>query len=120
MKNIIALFILCLLVFSGAWSVLADVTFQQDSKNPKLKRVEVINVKTGGSGLVNCLGEICTIDETNMTGINWQSLNALGVAGINWTAANISGQGINWTSVSTYAASFGGAHSNVNWTSFGI
>lgn len=119
MKKLLSVILLCVLVFSGAWFAFADLTMQKDGSSPKIKRFEILNIKTGGSGDVSCLGEICTIDETNMTGINWQSLNALGVAGINWTAANISGSGINWTSVSTYAT-IGGAHSGINWTSFGI
>lgn len=119
MKKILSSVLLGTLLIVGVGSAFADLTMQKDNSNPKIKRFEVLNIKTGGSGQVTCVGEICTLDETNLTGVNWQSLNALGVAGVNWTGALLSGQGINWTSISTYAT-IGGAHSGINWTSFGI
>lgn len=98
----------------------ADVTLKKDSQNPPIGRVEVLNVKTGGSGAVTRTGEIGNIDLTNFTGINWTALNALGVAGINWTGANIMGKGINWTDIRAYGTSFGGDHSGINWQAFGV
>lgn len=119
MKKYLSVFIMVAMVLVSAKSY-ADLTFKKDSQNPPLKRVEILNIKTGGSGVITCLGEICSFDNTNLTGVNWQSLNALGVAGINWTGANISGTGTNWTSIRAYGSSFGGNTSGINWQAFGV
>jgi hypothetical protein len=42
------------------------------------------------------------------------------VNGINWTDAFITGKAINWSDIKAYGSSFGGDHSGINWTSFGI
>jgi len=118
MKNFLSVLVAIAFVLICVKSF-ADVTIKKDGQGAAVGRFEIINLKTGGSGIVTSSGEILTIDETNLTGVNWQSLNALGVAGVNWTGANISYSGINWTSVKALDASFG-SHSGINWTSFGV
>lgn len=114
--SLISIIFACVFIFNLAH---ADLTLQADGKNPKIKRFEVLNIKTGGSGMVTCNGEICTLDETNLTGINWQSLNSLGVAGVNWTGAAIAYNGINWTDMKVGTISRGSS-SGVNWTDFRV
>jgi len=90
----------------------ADFTAKKDNTAPPLGRFEIINIKTGASGQVTTSGETLTIDETNLTGVNWQAMNAAGVAGVNWTGAQITGNGINWQS--TYSIPAGG----INWNQY--
>lgn len=52
--------------------------------------------------------------------INWAVAQQMHGNNINWTDAYITGKGINWLSVRVYASSFGGDHSGINWTAFGI
>lgn len=118
MKKIILGIFAAMLIFSGAWCVYADVTIKKDNNAPPVGRFEIINIKTGGSGILSSLGEILTLDETNLTGVNWQSLNSIGVAGVNWTAANINAsQGVNWESL---RIANGNTSTSINWAAFGV
>lgn len=39
--------------------------------------------------------------------------------GVNWTGALLTGSGVNWTDVRSYASKYGD-HSGINWQSLGV
>src|SRR5258708_34667489 len=54
--------------------------------------------------------------------INWATTKTIMTQGINWQAlpSKVQGTNINWTNIRVYGSSFGGDHSGINWTSFGV
>lgn len=49
------------------------------------------------------------------------SFHVNGLNNINWTDThNIGGTNVNWSDIRSYATSFGGDHSGINWQSLGV
>lgn len=120
MKKIIFLFLAGFMIVNFAYATLTNkkipVTKNGSSVPPTLQDGSITDTGTasgpGNVGINNStpsqqLDVIGTIKSTYFSG------SGTGIT-------NITGSGINWTSIRVYGTSFGGDHSNVNWQSFGV